>query len=120
MTDPDRPPDADPRPWDQPGAVRRDREPDRSSPLQLFGLAAMGLGALGVLLLPAAPVGLCLGLVVHALARRDLARMRAGLMDPAGRPGTERAMKYATGGAWFGLSSLLVWGLFLAHILHRR
>jgi hypothetical protein len=61
----------------------------------------------GCLFLPAA-VGLPLGLAAWVVAGRDLARMRAGLMDPRGVEETGRAREYAAVGA---VLNLLTWAL---------
>src|SRR5262245_17843931 len=41
--------DSEPRPWERPGAVRRDRVPHRSGWLLLLGLAALACGLIAVL-----------------------------------------------------------------------
>lgn len=87
----DEPEDA--RPWERPGAVRKDYEPHRGNLLAWVGMAAM-LGTafvpgLGLILLP-------LSASVRATARADLARMHAGIMQPEGRPRTREALEYAT------------------------
>jgi hypothetical protein len=122
------------RPWEQPGAVRRDCSPHRAGLLRALGTAARVCGLLSlclagsvllcglfvladrgprpggrravwaccvVELCQAVPalVALPLGLAVRAAARRDLARMGAGLLDPAGRQGTQEAGDRATLGA---------------------
>ena len=53
-------------------------------------------------------VGLPLGITVWVVAGRDLARMRAGLMDPRGVEETSRARDYASVGA---VLNLLTWAL---------
>ena len=61
------------RPWEEPGAVRRDAEPDRG----LLGLVALVLGL--------APVcGVVLGAVVLCLANSNIRKMRAGRMHRGG------------------------------------
>jgi hypothetical protein len=97
--------DDDARPWEQHGSVRRDCEPHRSGLLQLLAWASLGVGsvqfALALLtvilgappfvgfasrVLSGATLALALVLAVSAriLARRDIKKMRAGVMDPAG------------------------------------
>jgi hypothetical protein len=90
MTDPDRQPD-DTRPWERPGAVRRDVEPHRGHWLRLLGGIALILGLVSCLVFPFVLLSLPLSAVVLLLARRDLARMRAGTTDPAGRKATIEA-----------------------------
>jgi hypothetical protein len=65
-------------------------------------------------LLPAVP-GLVLGLCVTIVTRRDLKRMRRGLMDPAG----ERQTRRATHAALVGMALSLVGGYFLCRHLIR-
>jgi hypothetical protein len=109
MTAPDPDPDDGVRPWERPGAVRRDCEPHRGPALLLvarggLGLAALaaGINALEAVLLTLIPgdpaiatagaAGLALTAAAWAVAvgvwwacGRDLALMRTGRMDPAGR-----------------------------------
>lgn len=88
------------RPWERPGAVRRDCEPHRGGVLMGLGAAAL---AVSIVPLPASlyallepprggavfallwSAGVALGLAASALARRDLAEIEAGRMDPEGR-----------------------------------
>lgn len=110
MTEPD---EADSRPWEEPGAVRRDREPHRGG--RLLTLARVGslcAMATPVLFVPGV-VGVGLGVTVWLLARADLAKMRAGLMDPDGRKLAERARLHgvvasAFAGAWLVIDAVLL------------
>src|SRR6516165_2275482 len=103
-------PDNDDRPWERPGAVRRDCEPHRAGLLQALGNVGLVFSAAGlvaalclcalplvavVILLPCSLLGVPCGLTARALARRDLLMMRAGLMDRAGIGRTERALSAA-------------------------
>jgi hypothetical protein len=73
------------RPWEEPGAVRRDCEPHRTPYLHLL----TGLTLMASILSACCPVfGLVsvpLTLAVWAAVRHDLALMDAGRMDPEGR-----------------------------------
>src|SRR5262249_10861811 len=80
MTDAD-----EPRPWERPGAVRRDCKPHRGELLGRLGDLSLALGVLAMVTWAPALVGLPLALVVVVLAPGDLAQMDAGVMDPAGR-----------------------------------
>jgi hypothetical protein len=95
------------RPWELPGAVRRDCEPHRADLLLLLGYVGAACCAAGLatavfacgippfatgVLLTCTVAGIPCGLTGWLLARRDLRLMRAGLMDPAGMSGTERAL----------------------------
>jgi hypothetical protein len=113
VRDPDRqhvPAAGDPRPWERPGAVRRDCAPHRGRLLLAFGVGALFgatlsavLSLVTLLLLgpalfaPAWLAGVAVGGTALALARRDLRRMDAGLMDPEGRPATADARSLALG-----------------------
>jgi hypothetical protein len=48
MPDPDRQPDADPRPWERPGAVRRDAAPHRAYLLATLGRLPLAFGLLSL------------------------------------------------------------------------
>jgi hypothetical protein len=81
------------RPWEKAGRWRRDVEPHRAH--FLIALATVGrVCAISAWLvcLPG-PVGFGLGVLVWALARRDLREMAAGRMDPLGRGLTRTAFE---------------------------
>jgi hypothetical protein len=76
----------------------------------IFGLIFLGVGVICV------GVALPLGLTVWVVARRDLARMRKGLMDPRGEEKTELARLAAREAVRLSLVcavAALVWVLFL-------
>jgi hypothetical protein len=114
---PAHPPGGEDRPWEQPGAVRRDCEPHRGAALLLLGRVSLGCGLLGLLGVTA-PLGLALGCAVMALSEHDRGRMRAGEMDPAGGSLVAHADRYAAWGVvlslFFGVAwaALLLTGLF--------
>ena len=85
----------DSRPWEQPGAVRRDCEPHRRHLLRWLAGASMLCAWLTLLFWVPGFVGLALGVIVWVLADRDLAAMRSGLQDPDGRRDTQEARAYA-------------------------
>lgn len=91
----EQPEDVDERPWERPGRVRRDCEPHRAELLRQLGTAAIVCGFLTVILAVPALIGLPLGIAVSVMANRDLAKMRAGEMDPQGEADTERARQIA-------------------------
>jgi hypothetical protein len=115
MTPPEPDDAGDPRPWEDPGAVRRDCEPHRGPALRLVGRLGLALGVasaaltgfwfLGLAYAPHDPTVTVLGVAALALAvgawgfaggvwwacSRDLALMGAGRMDPAGRAQTVAA-----------------------------
>jgi hypothetical protein len=82
------------RPWEQPGAIRRDCSPHRGPLLLALGTVAGVCGAFAVCL-PAVLVALPLGAAARRMAARDLEGMAAGRVDPEGRVPTERAHYWA-------------------------
>jgi hypothetical protein len=114
----DDPADGD-RPWERPGAVRRDSETHRRRLLRALGLTSLVLSALGVALVIPALLALPLGLAVWAAARRDLRRMNAGAMDPGGRDATTAGRDYGALGALLSLLAIPK-ALFLAVVLSFR
>lgn len=67
------------------GALRRDCEPHRGELLAGLGELILICGMVSLLTCAPALIGLVVSLVVIAVAQRDLARMRRGEMNPAGR-----------------------------------
>ena len=108
------------RPWEEPGAVRRDAAPHRGNWLLLLGRTALLFGGLALCLAAPAAVGLPLGVAVWVLGQRDLTRMRAGIMDPRGRGDVLRAMDLAIAGALLSLFGLVIYGSALLTVLCRR
>src|SRR4051794_27651763 len=128
-------------PWELPGHFRMDGAPHRNGLLDAiaflgvlahgFSAAAAFLGALPLLLtadvrcpgkpvvaLAAASAGLALAGgalcgVARALARRDLAQMSGGLMDPRGRAGARAAEALAAAGVRMTAAPLVLWGLLV-------
>lgn len=93
----DRPSDEHPphagdlRPWESPGAVRRDCEPHRADTLYVLAWVAMVSAATVFCFWPTAFAGVVLAGVVWSMARRDRRLMDIGLMDPQGEELTGRA-----------------------------
>jgi hypothetical protein len=117
MSDADQQPDAsDPRPWQQPGAVRRDCEPHRGRLLRVLGIASLVIPFAGLFLSPLIGLvaGVSLGLTVWVLAGSDLAKMAAGLMDPDGQRATLSARRLGLAGV---LVSLAVFLLVVAAVI---
>ncbi len=102
MTDPRTQSDADQRPWEDAGAVRRDVEPHRGNVLLLLASVALVLGVLALLVVVTGWVAVPLGAVVHRMAGRDLRRMRDGSLDPAGWAQARRARWLAEAGTVSG------------------
>jgi len=63
--------------------VRRDCEPHRGRLILTLGIISL----VSLAIVP--PLGLVLGIIPWILGRRDIRKMRAGLMDPEGRGQTE-------------------------------
>jgi hypothetical protein len=59
-------------------------------------------------------VGLSCCFVTVVMARRDTARMTAGLVDPWGKPMTRSAREMARFGTLCNLAGLVIWGTVLA------
>lgn len=93
----DRPEEVDDRPWEQPGNPRRDCLPHRAVLLRQLGDVAFGCCLLSAVLIVPALISVPLGIAVWIMAGQDLAKMRAGTMDPQGQTDTERARKMAIG-----------------------
>jgi hypothetical protein len=105
-------------PWEQPGAVRRDCEPDRGPQLVLLGrlslwLIAVGLIVGAVVLLATVPIAI----VVLTMASRDRAKMRAGTMDPAGEPLARKGVRYATAALVVSVLALLGVGCLVVTVI---
>ena len=88
-------------PWEQPWATRRDCEPHRGELVRLLGFASLVLGALTLCTCVTAFLALPMGTAAWVMARKDLAMMRAGLMDPRGEWDTRQ------GGDWGRLGVIL-------------
>jgi hypothetical protein len=105
------------RPWDRPGAVRRDCEPHRGPLLFWLGGGSLLCGIASLWLVVPALIGLPLGVVVLLLGGRDLKKMAAGVMDPEGAELVKKSGGYAVGGVVLSLGAgavyggLLVWRL---------
>jgi hypothetical protein len=109
-------PDADvgeQRPWEQPGAVRRDCAPHRGHVLALLAWLSVACGVLSFCLVVPGLPGLAFGAGTWVLAAGDLARMRQGRMDRAGRPATEAAQECGLLGGLLSLGGWALWAMLL-------
>src|SRR5437867_210725 len=77
------------RPWESPGAVRRDCEPHRAHLVNLLGALSMACGIGSLCLGITGIAGLILGITACCLATSDLRKMSAGLMDSSGLAETQ-------------------------------
>lgn len=114
----DGPEQGDVRPWEFPGAARRDCEPHRAEQLGRLADYATGLGLLSVVCCVPAMLALPLAFTVLFLAQRDLHRMAAGAMDHEGQHRTREVMDrtwrtvFCTGAAAFcWIAAFLLYGL---------
>src|SRR5438067_253704 len=96
------------RPWERPGQVRRDVEPDRGLLLLIVGWVGASLAGLSFLLQGVAILaandwflwaslffslaGLPVGLFAWGMACHDLGEMQTGALDPAGKKAAKRAL----------------------------
>lgn len=104
-------------PWERPGYFRLDCEPHRGNFLWWLGLAGFLVGALAFIpqcgLIPGL-LGIALALPTRYMAKADLRKMQAGMMDPSGRTATAIAKDFSTAGLVYSGFGVVVWGgLFL-------
>jgi hypothetical protein len=84
-------PERSERPWEQPGAVRRDCESHRGDFLYFWASISLVLGAFSICFGIPGIVGLAIAIPVWIAAGRDLTKMDNGLMDPEGATHTAAA-----------------------------
>ena len=101
-------------PWEQSGDVRRDAEPHRGHLLRLLANFSVACGIVSFCTFFPSIVGLLLGLTAFVMARRDLKKMRAGVMDDQGREETENAWGHAFFGVILNFLLMVTLGLFLS------
>jgi hypothetical protein len=106
-----RPSDDDELPWDRRGYMRLDCEPHRAGLVRLLGGASLALGAFAFCGGVTGLVALPMGIAAWTMARDDLAKMRAGLMDRRGEKKTRRGGDNGTFGIILSLVGLAFWGL---------
>jgi hypothetical protein len=111
---------AAPRPWERPGAVRRDCDPPRGRLLLVLGSVSVVLGYIALAGGVTGLAGLPLGLAAWVLARGDLARMSDGLVDPDGRGPTEQARRLGLVGVILSLFFLVCYGILWGLVLGVR
>ena len=111
MNAPHQPAEEDDRPWERPGAVRRDVAPHRGELLRWLATISLACSAAGVLFLVPALVGVTLAFEVSYMASRDLDRMGGGRLDPRGRAETHAAFVRAETALFLGLVAPLLCSL---------
>jgi hypothetical protein len=77
-------PELSERPWEQPGAFRRDCESHRGNFLYFWSSIGLVLAAFSICFGIPGIIGLGIAIPVWIAAGRDLAKMDKGLMDPEG------------------------------------
>jgi hypothetical protein len=100
-------------PWERPGCFRMDCEPHRGTLLWWLAFASLAFGSFA--LFPCCGwepglIGIPFGLCIRQLTKGDLAKMRAGLMDPAGEEDTAQAMSLSTYGLWLSIVGTIISG----------
>lgn len=101
--------------WAHAGGVRRDSEPHRARLLLVLANVSCCSAVTGLFLFVPALVGLPVGIVASLMARRDLALMDAGRMDPRGAGASAKAWDRATVGTCFNLVALVSWFVLYYH-----
>lgn len=88
-------------------------EPHRGAFLRRLSRLSIWCSVFSFLLLVPGLLALPVGLLVTVLARKDLARMERGLMDPAGEDQTANALVDAQIAAMLSICPLVVVGFLL-------
>lgn len=96
--------DAEDRPWEKYGAVRRDALPHRGGLLYRLSLFAFFAAFVGPLSLISLPISVTIAILAHG----DLAAIQRGELDPEGRLQTGLARTLAVVGIFIGTLSLLI------------
>jgi hypothetical protein len=92
-----RQPDYDDDDYDDAYSFRRYARVDRSSTVKILGIVGLALVALGLCVgIPVVLVGFGLGIAAVIMGRNDLALMKLGERDPAGRPATKTGVLCGT------------------------
>jgi hypothetical protein len=100
-------------PWRRRRAMRLDCEPHRGQLVRLLGTTSLVLGVLSFCGGVTGLVGLPMGVVAWKMARDDLAKMQAGLMDRRGERKTRRGGDNAVFGVLLSLLFVAVYALLV-------
>jgi hypothetical protein len=100
------------RPWERRGSMRLDCEPHRARLVLRLGLTSLVLGALSLCFGLTGLLGLPLGLAAWYMARQDVLKMQAGLMDRRGEKRTRRGGDAGLFGAILSLLLTVAWAGF--------
>ncbi len=98
-------------PWQRPGRMRLDCEPHRADLVRFLGVASLVLGVLAICGGVAGLIGLPLGIAAWTMARSDLPKMEAGLMDRRGEKRTRQGGDNAVFGILLSLLCVAFYGL---------
>lgn len=96
-----------PRPFP---CLRRDCDPHRGKLLWSMGIAGLALGGLSIAFFPLAVLSGPLSLTTWCLAQFDLAKIRAGFLDPSGERLTYEALNDGSAGLVLTCASVVLWG----------
>ena len=107
--------DTDDRPWERPGALRRDSEPHRGNLIQVLGIAGLVTGTIALpscfcycIAAPFAVAAIALGTSALVMGNKDLRKMDEGLLDPRGRQQTRLGKNLAIAATIEGALALLL------------
>jgi hypothetical protein len=104
------------RPWEHGRGVRRDCEPHRSSTILVLGIISILCSALvpccGAIGLVSFIIGLSVGIPGWVMGSRDLAKMRAGEMDPRGERATRNGRTCAIIGVVLNIVGIVLAVMF--------
>lgn len=103
-------------PWERRGRMRLDCEPHRAGLVRLLGGASLALAVLAFCGGVTGLIALPMGVTAWVMARDDLAKMRAGLMDRRGAGRTRQGGDCAVFGV---ILSLLCLGFYALLLLDR-
>jgi hypothetical protein len=110
-------PEQDDRPWEALGVSRRDCEHHRAGLLMALAHVSIFAGVFSIPCCLPGLIGLAVGLIVRAMARRDMALIRAGHMDHRGYERTECARDDARIGMAFSLFGVLLWTFSIGFLM---
>lgn len=99
-------------PWEKRGAMRLDAEPHRGKIVRYLGGASLIMGVLSFCTGFTGLVGVPLGMAALLMAHRDLAKMRAGVMDRRGEKRTRQGGDFGLIGLILSLFGIGIFTLF--------
>jgi hypothetical protein len=100
--------EAEARPWEHQGHVRRDCEPYSGYTVHALAWCGVICAAVGLIMMPVACLGLIFSGYASEYAQRDINRMRRGLLDPSGMEAAQSALRLARTAAIANAVSVLL------------